>query len=173
MLGNSNPCHDGFQLDNGHMMMPGQETSWRGRFWERLCPWLKKKKVSMWGVACGSVAGTWCFHCHGLGPIPGRGTKILWGHVAWPKRKRKQLFMWRCSLTLESLIAVSEENGLALWDLQESMFCSKLEQVAFIQVGIQKMSFITMMQGNSCRSWEFKKEEVELEDLKPCPATNR
>ena len=67
---------DGFQLDNGHMMMPWSRDQLKMAFLGKVfVP--GKKKYPCGEFPGGSVVRTCCFHCHGLGSIPGWGTKIL------------------------------------------------------------------------------------------------
>ena len=39
-------------------------------------------KYSGWDLPGGPVVKTPCFHCRGIGSVPGQGTKIL--HAMWP-----------------------------------------------------------------------------------------
>ena len=88
---------DGFHLTMDVWWCLGQETSWRRHFWERLLSLVKKYPCGEFPG--GSVVRTWYFHCHGLGSIPGWGTKILQAmqHGQKEKEKENKLSMWRHS----------------------------------------------------------------------------
>ena len=51
--------------------------------WKPLKQHYNSTKKEILGVPCDPVVRTWCFHCHGPGSVPGRGTKTLHpGHEA-------------------------------------------------------------------------------------------
>ena len=51
--------------------------------------WISSKFKTFGEFLSGPVARTWIFHCRGLGPIPGQGTKILQAVHGVAKKKKK------------------------------------------------------------------------------------
>ena len=53
-------------------------------------------KYSGWDLPGGPVVKTPCFHCRGIGSVPGQGTKIL--HAMWPahtqETKGEMTYKW-------------------------------------------------------------------------------
>ena len=50
----------------------------------------KRVKTTSWDISGGPVVMNPCFHCKGIGSIPGQGTNILHGTQCGQKVKKKK-----------------------------------------------------------------------------------